>query len=501
MKKALTLLLVLIFLTTSVTLHPAIVKAQPKAITVPDDYPTITDALIAASDGGIICVKKGTYKEGALVINKTVTLIGEDPKTTIIQDPWLVPYWDPSSSPFPPPKPTTIQVIANDTTISGFTITGNAIPLSILADRVQVIASIMDSMEVYGNNNTISQNSIKTYVKCDGSFNNFLSNPLIGGGYDGFLVAGDFNVIYNNSLSGCSIEVRAKNNTIAKNSGSFSLSLTRSSSNNVVFGNLINGNLLLRGFNNTFYANEITYAGIGGFHGGTTDAAYNSFYQNNFVGKAPEFSVSTKNPGSLFWNNAEKGNYWLSYNGTDSDNDGIGDSPYQVDAEYHYFDGAIREDTTVSLGQDKYPLMLAFKIDSVKFDMTKITIPQVVSEPLLTVLSPQNSKTYNVTDVSLNVSLSQLAKFVRYSLDGQENVTVVGNLTITDLANGLHNVTFFTDDPFGNTQSSGIIVFNIDIPTLFPVTPVVAFSAVAVVLVAAGLLVYYKRKTSLVKKV
>ena len=443
------------------------VIAESKTIIVPDDYPTISEALIAAADGDTICVKKGTYKEGALVINKTVTLIGEDPKTTIIQDPWLVPYWDPSSSPFPPPKPTTIQVKADDTTISGFTITGNAIPLSILANRVQVIASIMDSIEVYGNNNTISQNSIKTYVKCDGSYNNFLSNPLIGGGYDGFLVNGDFNVIYNNSLSGCSIEVRAKNNTIAKNSGYFSLSLTKSSSNNVVLGNRISGNLLLMGFNNTFYANEITYVGIGGFHGGTKDAAYNSFYQNNFVGKAPEFSVSTKNPGPLFWNNGGKGNYWSSFNGTDSDTDGIGDTPYQVYAEYHYFDGAIREDTNVSLGQDKYPLMLAFEIDNVKFDMSKIANPVVVSEPLLTVLSPQNNKTYNVTDVSLNFSLSQLAKLVRYSLDGQDNVTVAGNFTITDLANGVHNVTFFADDPFGNTQSSGIIVFNVEVPALF----------------------------------
>ncbi len=493
MSKTIALAIVLVFLTASsiITFLPA--KAETKAIIVPDDYPTISDALIAAADGDTICVKKGTYKEGTLVINKTVTLIGEDPKTTIIQDPWLTPHWDPSSSPFPPPKPTTIQVKADDTTISGFTITGNAIPLSILANRVQVIASIMDSIEVYGNNNTISQNSIKTYVKCDGSYNNFLSNPMIGGGYDGFLVNGDFNVIYNNRLSGCSIEVRAKNNTIAKNSGYFSLSLTKSSSNNVVLGNRISGDLLLMGFNNTFYANEITYVGIGGFHGGTTDAAYNSFFQNNFVGKAPEFSVSTKNPGTLFWNNGGKGNYWRSFNGTDSDTDGVGDTTYQVYAEYHYFDGAIREDTTVSLGQDKYPLLLAFEIDSVKFDKSKITIPVVVSESLLTVLSPQNNKTYNVKDVSLNFSISQLAKLVRYSLDEQDNVTVAGNFTLTDLANGVHNITFYADDPFGNTQASGIIVFNVEVQASFPVVLRFAVSVGVVALAVAGLLVYYKK--------
>jgi pectin methylesterase-like acyl-CoA thioesterase len=39
-----------------------------------------------ATQGDTVYVKKGTYKEHSLVINKTITLIGEDKNTTIIEN-------------------------------------------------------------------------------------------------------------------------------------------------------------------------------------------------------------------------------------------------------------------------------------------------------------------------------------------------------------------------------------------------------------------------------
>ncbi|MGB9841728.1 MAG: right-handed parallel beta-helix repeat-containing protein [Candidatus Bathyarchaeales archaeon] len=52
-------------------------------VTVPDDYRSIEEAINAVADGGTVFVKKGIYKE-VLVINKPVSLKGEDKDTTVI---------------------------------------------------------------------------------------------------------------------------------------------------------------------------------------------------------------------------------------------------------------------------------------------------------------------------------------------------------------------------------------------------------------------------------
>ena len=57
--------------------------AKARTITVPDDYPTIQEAVNAANEGDTIFVRNGTYYEN-VVVNKTVWLVGEDKYTTII---------------------------------------------------------------------------------------------------------------------------------------------------------------------------------------------------------------------------------------------------------------------------------------------------------------------------------------------------------------------------------------------------------------------------------
>ena len=86
--KILTLLLAASFLTSFVVFNPFIVKAQPKTIIVPDDYPTIQKAVINASAGDIIFVKEGTYYAGGyspIKISKSLSLIGQDKEATIIE--------------------------------------------------------------------------------------------------------------------------------------------------------------------------------------------------------------------------------------------------------------------------------------------------------------------------------------------------------------------------------------------------------------------------------
>jgi peptide/nickel transport system substrate-binding protein len=80
--------IILIFLTLSV-LAPAFkvqpVKAEPGIITVPDDYTTIQQAINAAKTGDTIYVRAGTYYEN-VIVNQSVSLIGENRKTTIIDN-------------------------------------------------------------------------------------------------------------------------------------------------------------------------------------------------------------------------------------------------------------------------------------------------------------------------------------------------------------------------------------------------------------------------------
>src|SRR3989337_3927388 len=59
------------------------VKASSKTIVVPDDYPTIQAAIDTASEGDTIFVKKGVYVENP-VVNKSVSLVGEDRNLTVI---------------------------------------------------------------------------------------------------------------------------------------------------------------------------------------------------------------------------------------------------------------------------------------------------------------------------------------------------------------------------------------------------------------------------------
>jgi len=90
----------------------AILNNQPtinivkETITVPDDYPTIQEAINNAGNGDTIFVRNGTYYEN-VVVNKTVSLIGENKDTTIIDGKGVGHV---------------VQILANNTLLSNFTI-------------------------------------------------------------------------------------------------------------------------------------------------------------------------------------------------------------------------------------------------------------------------------------------------------------------------------------------------------------------------------------------
>lgn len=82
------------------------VKAKPRTITVPDDYPTIQEAVNAANEGDIVFVRIGTYYEH-VVVNKTVSLVGEDVSAAIVDG-------DDTGH--------VVEVVSNNVNITGFTL-------------------------------------------------------------------------------------------------------------------------------------------------------------------------------------------------------------------------------------------------------------------------------------------------------------------------------------------------------------------------------------------
>lgn len=124
-------------------------------------------------------------------------------------------------------------------------------------------------------------------------------------------------------------------------------------------------------------------------------------------------------------------------------------------------------------------------------DSSVVSFTIDTTPPSVLVLSVEN-KTYASPDVSLNFTLSQSCAKMTYSLDGEGNVTIGGNMTLSGLSNGSHNVTVYAEDLAGNVGASETIIFSITEP--FPTTLLVAASVVSVATAGIGLFMYFKRR-------
>ena len=113
--------------------------------------------------------------------------------------------------------------------------------------------------------------------------------------------------------------------------------------------------------------------------------------------------------------------------------------------------------------------------------------------PAVAVVSPENQM-YNETSVFLVFTVNKQVVWLSYSLDGQENVTITGNTTISGLASGAHNITVYAKDAFENTGASETITFSIAEEQEPFSAVLVATVSVSVAVVGVGLLVYLKKR-------
>jgi len=188
------------------------------------------------------------------------------------------------------------------------------------------------------NSNSILGNQMKNNYKGIGlhrsSANSIIGNNVSANNYLGiFFGNSSGNVIFGNSITNKYFGIvlgYSSNNMISGNN------VTK---NNVVSPGLTPTGVLLAAssLNNIIYRNKIAenYQGISFFSSSGNSISHNNFVSNNFQASI-EFSTNV-------WDNGypSGGNYWSDYTGVDSNSDGIGDTPYVIDAQ----------------NQDKYPLM------------------------------------------------------------------------------------------------------------------------------------------------
>ena len=111
--------------------------------------------------------------------------------------------------------------------------------------------------------------------------------------------------------------------------------------------------------------------------------------------------------------------------------------------------------------------------------------------PRIVVLSPEN-KTYGESDIRSAFTVDEPVSWMGYSLDGNDNVTITGNVTLAVLSDGSHKIKFYAIDLVGNTGASPTIYFEI---APFPTVLVVAVAVTITITVAAAYLFLKRRKT------
>jgi parallel beta-helix repeat protein len=151
-------------------------------IWVPDNYTTIQEAINAAIPGDIIQVHGGTYYE-TIFINKTISLIGEKPETTIIDGSKSNVTFDP-----------TVYVYGEDAKgvrICNFTIQGSN------AWGIYILFNATVDVE----NNIVTNNSGGIVADVSNS-NTFINNTIINNNFEGILFfESSENTMINNTIS------------------------------------------------------------------------------------------------------------------------------------------------------------------------------------------------------------------------------------------------------------------------------------------------------------
>ena len=460
-------------------------------------YAMIQEAIDADAtlNGHRIRVDSGTYYEN-VVVNKSVSLIGENEFSTIIDGRALGHV---------------IQVTASNVSFTGFTVrnsmfgyggihvyqsSSNNISKNIVKNNYNGIYlygsndSVVEGNEVlgneygihlYGSTNISISNNIAwgnmNGIHLDVSRNSVLTDNNVSlSGWNGvYLYGSSGNTLLGNRIAlnqGRGIRLHYSfNNTLENNDFSrngYGMSFYGSGGNivnaNAASFNNESGILLFDSGDNAFAGNDVSdntfgmwlidsgsnaISGNNVFSNGQFgvrlwNSSFNSFFHNNFVENSVKNVEQPSNDsfGNL-WDDGAEGNFWGDYDGTDAQVNGIGRKPYIVDER-------------VWLGvysQDNYPLLGQCLQFGVSIE-NRSYIVAVVSNSSISGFQFYNGSDHGPNLISLRVNSTKGQGFCRilipHVLVATPYVVIVDNASISYSmirTNGTHSWIYFTLPP------------------------------------------------------
>jgi parallel beta-helix repeat protein len=287
--KNLALVLAITFLTSTILLLSSAAETESRAVIVPDDYATIQQAIDNAAEEDTIYVKKGVYVENPIV-NKSVSLIGEDRDSTII---------DVTAG---------LKVQSSNVTIAGFTIYNGFQGISVSANCCNIfgnkIKDVTNGIVLFGYENNITGNvfqeiGLSSAIQLNFAYRNVINKNYIDSCVEGIQIwqNSNYNTITENIIINCNdtaVNFQYSNDNVLVGNN-----ISRSGLGTSIYGS--NRNTIS---NNNYFDNDVQF--------GANESYYLTFGHNRSI-------------------NTIDGNYWSDYNGTDANRNGAGDTPYVID--------------------------------------------------------------------------------------------------------------------------------------------------------------------------
>jgi parallel beta-helix repeat protein len=232
-------------------------------------------------------------------------------------------------------------------------------------------------------NVTIKNTTIKNYqygIMLYSSSNNTISrNNITANNSEGIYLEGysDYNRIAGNSINNSQYGIRlyySSDNSIVGNNitnNEYGIRLTYSTYNNIsennVTANSRDGIYLYESSNNIISKNSITANNGDGIYF-YASCYNNTIYHNNLINNTNQVDISYTS-GNV-WDDGypSGGNYWSDYTGVDANGDGIGDTPYIIDAN----------------NTDRYPLMHPWSplpVHNINTGLGYATIQEAIDAP------------------------------------------------------------------------------------------------------------------------